>query len=357
LTGRPFAAFDRTMSARPQTVLVLGAGVFGLSAAAALAAEGCDVVVLDPEPEAGGASAIAAGMLSPGFELALASGSTPPEHAQVHRAAWEAWPAFARRFGLTLKRDGALWAGPAGDLRERFAAAGFPLEVVPDGLFAPQEGRVEPRPALARLRAAVTAAGGRIVAGRASSVHGLGTGGAVNTPDGPIEADRIVVACGWSAAKLEGSLGPAPASVRPIKGQIAVLKPLRAAPDRVVRGPGVYVVPREDGTVAVGATMEPGVANRRVDPDVVARLRDAAADLVPELAGAEIVRGEAGVRGASPDGLPLVGTVAAGVDVALAPRRNGWLLAPLVAGAVLASAKGERPPFASALDPLRFSRE
>lgn len=344
------------MSARPHSVLVLGAGVFGLSAAAALAADGLEVTVLDPEPELGGASAVAAGMLSPGFELALASDPRLSEHASLHRAAWEAWPEFARRFGLTLKQDGALWAGPVGDLPERFAAAGFPLERAPDGLFAPEEGRVEPRPALARLRAAVTDAGGRLVAGRAISVDETDGRIVVETSDDRLEADRVVVACGWSAAKLEGPLASTAAGLRPIKGQIAILRPLRSAPDRVVRGPGGYVVPRADGTVAVGATMEPGVSNLRVEPGVLAGLRDRAAELVPELARSEVVRGEAGVRGASPDGLPLIGTVAPGVDVALAPRRNGWLLAPLVARAILASAKGETPPFADALDPLRFNQ-
>lgn len=338
------------------SVLVVGAGVFGLAAAATLAADGFAVTVVDPEPEVGGASAVAAGMISPGFELALAADRRTAVHAPLHRAAWEAWPAFADRFGLALRRDGALWVGPEGDLVRRFQAAGFALERTADGLFAPEEGLVEPRPALVLLRAVVEGAGGRVVVGRALSVRSDDGRAIVATTQGDLQADRAVVACGWAAATLGGPLAAVAAEVAPIKGQIAIVRPARPCPDRVVRGPGVYVVPRSDGTVAVGATMEPGATDLAVDAAVLCGLLAAAAELVPALEGAEIVRGEAGVRGASPDGLPLVGTVAPGVEVALAPRRNGWLLAPLVAEAVAASAKGETPPFAQVLDPLRFSR-
>lgn len=343
------------MTGRPSSVLVIGAGVLGLSAAAALTRAGFGVTVVDPEPEGGGASAVAAGMISPGFELALAGPAPPAGHAAVHRVAWDAWPAFAEAFGLALERDGAWWVGPTEDLPDRFAAAGFLLEARGEGLFAPEEGLIEPRPALARLREAVKAGGGRIEAARALSVRSDSERPGVETVGGRLEADRVLVACGWAAARLGGPLARVFAYVTPIKGQIAILQPRGERPNRVLRGPGVYAVPRPDGTAAVGATMQPGRGDTVVEPGMIGGLRLAAADLSPAYAGAELVRGEAGVRGATADGLPMVGAVAAGVDVALAPRRNGWLLAPLIAQAVVAAAKGD-PPLLAAFDPLRFSR-
>lgn len=344
------------MSSRaPASVIVVGAGVLGLATAARLAHAGLAATVLDPDPEQGGASAVAAGMISPGFELALGDRRLTAAHAPLHRAAWEAWPAFAETAGIALRRDGARWVGFAGDLPERFAHAGFPTAPTEDGFFAPEEGLVEPRSALARLRAAVAEAGGRVESARALALRADPERPAVETIGGRLEADRVIVACGWATARLGGPLTKAAMQVSPIKGQIAILRPPGAAPLSVLRGPGVYAVPRPDGTVAVGATMEPGRSDTGLDPGMLAGLRLAAADLSPLLEGSELVRGEAGVRGASPDGLPLVGRAAAGVEVALAPRRNGWLLAPLVADVLLASAKGDEHPFAARLDPLRFS--
>lgn len=344
------------MTGRTSSVLVIGAGVFGLASAVALTRAGFGVTVIDPEPESGGASAVAAGMISPGFELALAGKAPPARHAAVHRAAWDAWPAFAGTFGLALAQDGAWWVGPTEDLPDRFAAAGFRLHETADGLFAPEEGLIEPRPALARLRDAVKSGGGRIEAARGLSVRPDPERPGVETVGGRLEADRVLVACGHAAARLGGSLSRLFAHVTPIKGQIAVLKPRGERPDRVLRGPGVYAVPRPDGTAAVGATMQPGRGDAAIEPGMIGGLRLAAADLSPAYVGAELIRGEAGVRGATADGLPMVGTAAAGVDVALAPRRNGWLLAPLIADAAVASAKGRTPPFAALFDPLRFSR-
>jgi glycine oxidase len=115
------------------------------------------------------------------------------------------------------------------------------------------------------------------------------------------------------------------------------------------------VAPSDEGFVA-GASMESGRDDLDVDADIAEQLTEMAKAMWPATRTAPRIGVRVGVRGATPDGLPLAGPVAPGVSVALGPRRNGWLLAPLVASIVAAYATGDDPgPFASALDPLRFA--
>ncbi|HEY4029322.1 MAG TPA: FAD-dependent oxidoreductase [Caulobacteraceae bacterium] len=125
----------------------------------------------------------------------------------------------------------------------------------------------------------------------------------------------------------------------------------------MVRGEGVYVAPSASGAVA-GATMEEGRADRDIDPEAVAKLAAGARRLFPALQDAA-VEARAGVRAATPDGLPLVGAgEAEGVLVARGARRNGWLLAPLVAEVLLDRLLG-RPvsAAAAAFDTRRFGSQ
>jgi glycine oxidase len=196
-----------------------------------------------------------------------------------------------------------------------------------------EDWRLDPAQALAALSAAARQAGARFMPHRVAS---RGT------------HDWLVVATGWSR-----DLAPELSHLQPIKGHI-----LRAAaPDRgrlSLRSEGLYAVPTRDG-VAIGATMEPGVREPEVDPARVAPLRDAAVRLLPGLEGAAFAAA-AGIRAATPDGLPMVGASAdPRVLLAAGARRNGWLLAPLVAKIVTACLTGGDPgPHARTLDPARF---
>jgi glycine oxidase len=166
------------------------------------------------------------------------------------------------------------------------------------------------------------------------------------------EGDLLVIATG--AARTLAEAAPELSVLQPIKGHI--LQVDASGPVGVtVRGERGYAVPTGDG-LAFGATMEPGVDDPSVDPANREPLLDAGAQLFPQAAGAAH-RLLAGVRGATPDGLPLVGASAtAGVMLAVGARRNGWLLAPMVAGAIAALATGRDPgPFAKRLDPARFT--
>jgi glycine oxidase len=164
-----------------------------------------------------------------------------------------------------------------------------------------------------------------------------------------IAADRLVVATGASRSLI--ATAPELDSISPIKGHI-----LRAAEVRlsgpVVRFAGGYVCPSSAGAV-VGATMEAGRADTAVEPTIVRRLQGLAADVIPAIADVSVTA-QAGVRAGTPDNLPMVGPSAnAGVWLAVGVRRNGWLLAPLVARTIARSLVGEAtdPDFA----PGRFA--
>jgi glycine oxidase len=140
----------------------------------------------------------------------------------------------------------------------------------------------------------------------------------------------------------------------PIKGQILRFPGLGPAIGPVLRGHGVYAAPGAEGLI-VGATMEEGVSDLAIEADAVARLRAAGARLFPGAAQAPF-EAFAGVRAATPDGLPIVGPGdGQGVYVARGARRNGWLLAPLMATVIVEHLTGQASSAAAAaFDPTRF---
>lgn len=333
---------------------VAGAGALGLACALRLAQAGAKVRLFDPQPDGPKASSVAAGMLAPVFEALLDEAARP--HFDVLTAARELWPAFAADFGLDLDRRGAMAVGD--DERLASLEAGFrPLGVTPHrltapeahalapglstdfvgGLFTAEDWRIEAGPALAALRRAARGAGVEIV-------NGLARGG-----EG---ADLLVAATGASA-----SLAPVAPELRrlsPIKGHILRFAGVAYA-GTVVRGPLGYAAPAEGG-LTVGATMEAGVDTDVIDPAQAAKLAAAGRSLFPALERAGPAEALSGVRAATADGLPLVGPSAArGVLLAAGARRNGWLLAPMVAQMVTAYAFGrDAGAWAQRMDPARF---
>ena len=139
--------------------------------------------------------------------------------------------------------------------------------------------------------------------------------------------------------------------IRPIRGQLEQIFGRQV--ERMRRGPGAYVAPMTDG-VLVGASMD--FDRRDLEPDSVqAKRMIEAAGRFFDLTSLGVRRTRVGVRGASPDGLPMAGALGEGLFAALAPRRNGWLLAPAVARTVAGAIAGEsKTAFSAAFDPLRF---
>ncbi|MDQ0462687.1 glycine oxidase [Caulobacter ginsengisoli] len=304
-------------------VTVAGAGALGLSIAVELARAGAEVTVCDPAPLGDNASGVAAGMLAPAFEALLdpvSAGRFP-----LFKAARDLWPDFAASLDLKLERSGAILTGAGEGELARLLALGARGSLAPAGLYTPEDWRLDPL-------AALTAMSGVAIRQEA-----------VTQPDG-----LTIVATG-----AEIGLAPELTSLTPIKGHILRYSGGPAG-GPVLRGAGIYVCPDPNGAIA-GATMEVGVSDRGLSPARGAILQAKAEALVPALAGLTPTL-SAGVRAATPDGLPLVGWSAReGVFVAAGARRNGWLLAPLVARMTAAYLAGEDPgPWADAMNPRRF---
>jgi glycine oxidase len=333
-------------------VAVAGAGAFGLASALALARTGATVTIYDPAPVGQSASGVAAGMLAPEAEALFDPVSSP--HLDLLRRALALWPDFAAGLDIALIRDGLQIEGASpwlDSLRFRAATLGLGLADRPDGaLGLDGDLRLEARPALAALERALQALGVRV---EAQAVAGFVPGRLVLADGRIMAADHLVVATG--AAGPAALPVPELAHLSPIRGQIARLV-VGPADGPVLRGQGVYVCP--GARPAVGATMEAGRADLVPDPEGIRPLLEAAGALRPGLRTSD-ARIEVGVRAATPDGLPLVGPGAlAGVCLAVGARRNGWLLAPLVAGLVAAYLTGKDPgPDAARLDARRFDRE
>jgi len=323
-------------------IAVAGAGALGSATALRLARMGFKVTVFDPAPLGDNASGVAAGMLAPVSEALFDPASR--DHLDLMRRARDLWPAFAEELGIPLSQAGVriegsdAWRGQVGQkLRD--------LGLAPDETI-PEDWRIEARPALATLRAAAETAGARF---EAVAVEAFAPG-ALQLADGRTEAfDILVIATGPGARN--GQLTPETAALAPIKGQI--LRVEAAEDGAVVRGEGVYLAPGE--ALAIGATMEAGRDDLEPDASATQALRAAAWSLRPDL-DLDVAKVEVGVRVTTTDGLPLVGwSKAPGVLLAVGARRNGWLLAPLVADMVAAYLNGDNPgPDAAAMSARRF---
>jgi glycine oxidase len=371
-------------------VLVVGGGVIGLSSAWRLAQRGASVTVVDAVL-AGAASGVAAGMLAPVTEARL--GEAPL--LALNRASWARWPAFAAEVAdaagrpVGYRADGTLVVALDADDRaalEELAARHrlMGLEVTPlrsrearaaepglapgirGGLLAASERSVDPEALVPALRDAANATGVTLVAAEVERIttgaDGRVTGVALASGE-TLAGATTVLAAGCRSASIPGLPDGARPPVRPVKGQILTLRqppgdPLVGRTLRgLVRGSSIYLVPRDDGRVVVGATVEErGWDGRPTAGGAYELLRDALA-LVPGLDDAELVAVRTGLRPGSPDALPMVGP--GGVDglvVATGHHRNGILLTPVTAEAVAAVVAGDpMPAELAACDPCRFA--
>ena len=350
------------MSPGAPRIAVAGAGVVGLAVSLALLERGAVVDLYDPLSRPS-ASAVAAGMLAPAFESALdpLAGGFP-----LLARALALWPALAERVEAkgAIARSGGLYVAEGArldTLLQALRTAGAEAELISHekaralqpalsdhiagAVLAPRDARVAAEPMLSAMRTAFVRAGGRVVAQR---LQATGEGFAPKHP-----ADGVVVAAGYESAGLAAA-APELAILQPIKGQLLSFP--GAAPERgpMVRGEGIYISPQVGGAVA-GATMEHGISDLELDPAALQALHQRATSLMPGLGRARR-EGRCGIRAATPDGLPLVGASARpGVFLATGMRRNGWLLAPLVAEMTAAAVFGDTvPPDAGLFDPRRF---
>jgi glycine oxidase len=337
-------------------VVVAGAGAIGSAIALVLARRGAQVTLTDPARVGDNASGVAAGMLAPASEALLDAVSEG--HFPLLLRARDAWEGLVQDLAgaPALDRSGAILQvdDPAEYLRKA-EAAGMSLVVIDDAdarrrapglgahgpfVYTPDDWRLEPQAMLDSLHRGLELLGGQRLRGRALDLE---QGGVRLADGGGIAADALI----WA----NGADGP---GLTPIKGQILRFSLATSVGGAVVRGGGLYVAPVLGGMIA-GATMEAGLSDRSIVPAAVARLHAGAAALFPALAGLK-PQAFAGVRAATADGLPVVGSYGMeGVMLARGARRNGWLFAPLIAQTIADQLAGLPPSAtAAAFDPGRF---
>ncbi|MFA4938534.1 NAD(P)/FAD-dependent oxidoreductase [Brevundimonas sp.] len=336
------------MSSSP--IVIVGAGVLGLCTAFELHRRGRAMVVIDPGEV--NASLVAAGMIAPAMESAIDDVS--PDHALLFRAGRDLWPAFAAAAGIVLAHRPAEWRGGDADgMEARLRALGFKARREGDRITTDEDYQVDPEQALSALKQAL---GEAVVIGRVTGIARTDRSWRVSVGDLTLDAEAVVLAtgAGEAVAGLPEAARVLIDGIQPIRGQIGVAA--RDLVDHVVRGPGAYVAPMASGAV-IGATMEPGRRDTGPDAETSERLAQAAWRVLDRSPEPVDIQWRAGVRGATADGLPLAGAAPGGQGLlmALAPRRNGWLLGPLV-GAIVADVIEGRAALmeARALDPGRF---
>jgi glycine oxidase len=369
--------------------VIVGGGVIGLTCAWCAARRGLRVRVLERDRPGAGASGVAAGMLAPVGEATWGEEELLSLALRSHAL----WPDLAHRLAATAGRDPgflelgaihvALDRDEASELRRRFELmrsldleAGWlrPQEarelepgISPSsaaGVHAPHEAAVDPPLLLEALRVAVEAEGVQILTGVEVRESLLDDGrlGGVRTSDGAEHrAESTVLATGaWSGTAEWLPVETRP-PVRPVKGQILTLRGPAGAPicERIVVSERVYIVPRPDGRVIVGATIEELGFDTRVTAGGVYELLREAYRVLPDVAELELSEAVAGLRPGTPDNAPMIGSGELdGLVYATGHYRNGILLAPATAEVVAAELAGEQPEIdASAFDPARFDTE
>jgi glycine oxidase len=377
-------------------VIIVGAGIIGLSVAWRACRRGLAVTVLEREEAGRGTSHVAAGMLAPVAEAEF--GEAGRRLLELGLRSADMWPAFAAELEAAagvevgLMRTGTLLvARDADEARELDRQAAFrdslglatsrlrPSEarerepaLAPTmrlALEASEDHSVDPRMVLAALRRACLAAGVDLrertpVARLQLDAAGRRLAGvALQGADGGrhlLGGTWVIIAAGAWSGELDGLPAAARVPVRPVKGQILRLRD-PAGPGllgRVVRFGGGYLVPRGDGRYVLGATVEErGFELRPAVGGVYELLRDAR-EALPGVSELEIEELCVGLRPGTPDNVPVIGRgLPEGLIWATGHHRNGILLAPLTAALVVGMLVGERPvdPLLPACSPLRFT--
>ncbi len=358
-------------------VVVAGGGVIGTAIAWRAALAGLGVVLVDPEP-GDAASLVAAGMLAPVSEALFGEGAL----LRVNLLALARFPSFAAGLEeatghqIGLRREGTLAiAYDAGDyaalmrLTAFRRSAGLDAEEVdsracrklesfltPDvhgGVLFAGDWSVDNRRYAAALRVAGAAAGVRTVRDRVTGVLiGDGQARGVRLADGgEIGSAQVVVAAGAASGAVAGLPAGLRAAVRPVKGQLLRLRHPDGMPPvlthtirATVRGADVYLVPRADGEVIVGATQEERGPDRTVTAGAVHDLLRDAMSVLPVTSELILAETCAGLRPGTPDNGPIVGGFGVGgLLLATGHYRNGILMSPVTADAVVACLTGQPP--------------
>lgn len=374
-----------SLNHRP-TVAIIGAGVMGLGIGWRLAAGGCRVDVFERGEAGRGASWAAAGMLAAGVE------AEPGEDTllTLNQASQRLWPEFAQALErasgnpIGYRDEGTLVVALTRDDAERLrynydyqTRLGISLEWLTAAaarrrephlkpgltaaVFSPSDHQVDNRRVVAALRKAFTNTGGRLhehtpvdaIDTEAGRVSGLRIGDTLH------RADIVVLAAGAWSRQLAGLPVNFSLPVRPIKGQMMALgmDPVMPLLAHVLWAPGVYLVPRADGRLLIGATTEERGFDETLTAGGIYALLDAAWRVLPTIEELPIQEMWVGFRPGSRDDAPIIG--ASGIEglvIATGHHRNGILLLPITVEAMTRLIlDGQTMPQIAAFGSDRFS--
>jgi glycine oxidase len=350
-------------------VLVIGGGVIGCAAAYELAAPGRSVLVVDRGAFGAEASSAAAGV------LAVASGDAQGAELALRRASRESYPALIAALGeasgvdveyetrgvleLVLSEDEepavreraaarraqglrAEWL----DARALAAAAPGANPAARGGVFWADEAQVRPERLVEALAAAARRRGAELTPGaevRAVERHGRRIARVLVNAEW-ITPGTVVLAAGAWAPRVPGV---APwLRIEPARGQMLALRPDTLPSAHVLSHGDGYLVPRRDGELLVGATVEAAGFTKAVTPAGLDALLANVRTTAPALLAAPLARVWCGLRPYAPDGGPVLGRAPDTENLILAcgHHRNGILLAPITAAIVTAAVDGRPPP-------------
>ena len=347
--------------------VIVGGGIIGLSLAIALRKHGLSVLVVERTEPGHEASSAAAGMLADSVM------ETPPALQSLATASAKMYPEFVHELedesgeGVDLRDFGTIVFPAPGSSSEHIRSDSEcplprPLSEMEPALstdntsaFFLKERSVDPRALVSASVKAAKHRGVDIASGTTVTelLVAQGHAGGVKTDKTIYPSATVVNCCGaWA-----GQLFHFPIPTRPVKGQmLCVIDTSHTLLKHVIRSPEVYLVPRSDGRVVIGATIENAGFDKRTDPDTIRHLHQAAIRMLPGLKHAVLHDAWAGLRPGTPDDLPILGvTDTPGYFVATGHYRDGILLAPITAHVMAQMIIGHATDYnLSAFNPSRF---
>ncbi len=373
---QPEITVGKIVKVKSSDTIIIGAGIVGLSLALELRKSGMSVLVVEKGQPGREASWAAGGMLAD-FPLEM-----PPALHELAAASAQMYPEFVKNLEcqsglqIDLRSQGTLLflspdhytsaslkescplPAPLSELEPSFRAQDIPA-------FYLKERSVDPRHLTAAALAAARNQG--VIFSSDDPVQSIeireGKAAGVRTTKTHFAAGIVVNCAGaWSGkiACVERAPSPAkpvPIPTRPVRGQmLCVAMPQKNLVTHVVRTPDVYLIPRSNQTMLIGATLEEAGFDKQTVPETILKLRQAAIALVPKLAEARILEDWAGLRPGTPDKLPILGaTSIPGYFAATGHFRDGILLAPITARVMRQVIVGDKAEFdLSPFTPQRF---